>query len=92
VPAPDFLFALVLSDDSHVDSLLAEVMTTVCGHVGLAADASRELREAVRRAVGDGGGPGQPPCRVAFRAGNGELQVTVARDGAAEWRDARPLP
>ena len=92
MPASDFLFAVELSDDSRVDALLAELMTTVCHHVGLTADASQGLREAVRRAIGDGGRPGRPPCRVAFRAGDGELQVTVARDGTAEWRDARPLP
>jgi hypothetical protein len=91
VPAPDFLFALVLSHDAEADALLNALMRTVFDHVGLSDGERRGLSDAVRRAVGDGGRPGTPPCRVAFQATGGELAVTVARDGAAEWRDVRQL-
>jgi len=91
VPASDFLFAVVLSHDAHADALLTNLMTTVFDHLGLGESARRALGDAVRRAVGDGGRPGRPPCRVAFQAAAGELAVTVARDGAAEWRDVTRL-
>jgi hypothetical protein len=91
VPAPNFLFALVLSHDAEADALLNELMRTVFEHVGLSDASRRALSDDVRRAVGDGGRPGRPPCRVAFQATGGELAVTVACDGATEWRDVRQL-
>jgi hypothetical protein len=82
---------MVLSHDARADALLTSLLTTVFEHVGLNETARGGLADAVRRAVGDGGRPGGPACRVAFQAADGELAVTVARDGAADWRDVRRL-
>jgi len=89
LPDHEFLFALDVADDPDSGLMLGELCAAVLGHVGYAAPAiaevNRELHAAIR-----GNGAGR--CDVRFVAHHGELQIVVARAGAAEWRTTRRLP
>jgi hypothetical protein len=88
----EFLFALDLSDEPHFDTMLAELAGTVLKYVGYQPAAIEELRGAVKAALTAGAGNGHRRCDVRFRAHSGELHITVAYAGGAEWRTTRPLP
>jgi hypothetical protein len=88
----DFLFALELSDEPHFDGMLAELTAAVLTHVGYAPPAIEELRGVLRAALAAGQSNGSTHCDVRFRAWSGELQISVAYAGGAEWRATRPLP
>jgi hypothetical protein len=88
----DFLFALDLSDEPHFDVMLAELTGTVLAYVGYQPAAVDEMRGALRAALKDGLAKGRERCDVKFLAHGGELLITVAYAGGAEWRTTRPLP
>ena len=88
----EFVFALEMSSDPESDRMLGQLVATVLGHVGFAAPAIAELTDALRGALANGSPHGQPRCDVRFVAHAGQLQIVVARTGAAEWRTTRPLP
>ena len=88
----DFLFALDLSDEPQYENMLAELAGNVLKYVGYDAAAIDELRGAMKQALKAGAANGHRRCDVRFRARSGELQISVACDGSAEWRAARPLP
>jgi hypothetical protein len=88
----DFLFALEMSDAAESSRLLGELCTAVLGHVGYGAPAVAEMTRALAAAVSPSGANGARRCDVRFVAHAGELQIVVARAGAAEWRTTRPLP
>jgi hypothetical protein len=90
VPDREFLFALELSDEPHFDAMLRDLAGAVLAHVGYEAAAIEELRGVLRTALKERGANAR--CHVRFRAGAGELQISVAFAGAAEWRTTRPLP
>jgi hypothetical protein len=46
----------------------------------------------LRKALADGHRRGRTRCDLRFRAGAGELHISVAYEGGAEWRTTRPLP
>jgi hypothetical protein len=92
VPGYEFLFALELSDDAQFHRMLADLATTVLGHVGYGASAIEELTGTVRRVLADGVAAGTRRCDVRFRAHRGEFQIVIAYAGGAEWRATRPLP
>ena len=88
----DFLFALDLSDEPHFDTMLGELAGTVLKYVGYQPPAIDELKSALKQALSAGAANGQSHCDVRFRAHAGELVITVAYQGRAEWRTTRPLP
>jgi hypothetical protein len=88
----DFLFALDLSDEPYFDGMLGDLAGAVLAHVGYQPPAVAELRAAVRSALSAGLDAGQQRCDVRFTARGGELLITVAYAGGAEWRARRPLP
>jgi hypothetical protein len=88
----EFVFALQLSDEPHFDAMLAEVARSLLVHVGFGAAALEELRAAMRVALKSSATAGHPRCDVSFRAHSGNLQITIAYAGGAEWRTSRPLP
>jgi len=92
VPDHDFFFALQLSDETRFQGMLAELTSAVLGYVGYAAGAADELSGVLRKALADGHRRGRTRCDVRFRAGAGELHISVAYEGGAEWRTTRPLP
>ena len=88
----DFLFALDVSDEAHFDAMLAELTGTVLTFVGFPPPAVEDLRQELRQALRAGPSNGSRRCDVRFRAHEGELVVTVAYAGGAEWRATRALP
>jgi hypothetical protein len=92
VPDHDFFFALQLSDGPPFERMLAELTSAVLVHVGYAAAAVDELAGVLRKALADGHTRGRTRCDVRFRARSGELHISVAYEGGAEWRTTRPLP
>ncbi len=90
--APDFLFALELSDERRFEDMLADLSRAVLAHVGYDAAAADELRGTIRAALARGVADGHARCDVRFSAHGGELLVVVAYAGGAEWRTRRPLP
>jgi hypothetical protein len=90
LPDHEFLFALEMADDPDSSRMLGELCAAVLGHVGYAAPAIAEVNRELHDAIGRGNGGGR--CGVRFVAHHGELQIVVARVGAAEWRTTRRLP
>ena len=88
----DFIFALELSDEREFDTMLHELTDAVLAHVGYRAAAVEELRGILRRAFAVGSAGRSTRCEVRFRVHGGELHVSVACDGADEWRTTRPVP
>ena len=79
-----------MADDPDSSRMLGELCAAVLGHVGYAAPAIAEVNRELHDAIGGGNGAGR--CDVRFVAHDGELQIVVARVGAAEWRTTRRLP
>lgn len=92
MPDHDFVFALDLSDEPHFDTMLGDLAGSVLKYVGYQPAAVEELRGALKGALSAGVSNGQSRCDVRFRAHSGELVITVAYSGRAEWRTTRPLP
>ena len=92
MPDHEFLFALQLSDEPPFEGMLAELSSAVLTHVGYAPPAVAELGGVLRKALADGHVSGHTRCHVRFRALSGEIQISVAYEGGAEWRTTRPLP
>ena len=92
MPDHDFVFALDLSDEPHFDTMLGDLAGSVLKYVGYHPAAVEELRDALKGALSAGVSNGQSRCDVRFRAHSGELVITVAYAGRAEWRTTRPLP
>jgi len=90
LPDHEFLFALEMNDDPDIGRMLGELCTAVLGHVGYPAPAIAEVNRELHDAIGHGRPAGR--CGVRFVAHDGELQIVVARVGAAEWRTTRRLP
>jgi hypothetical protein len=90
LPDHEFLFALEMADDPDSSRMLDELCAAVLGHVGYAPTAIAELNRELHGAVSRGGRAGR--CDVRFVVRHGELQIVVARNGAAEWRTTRRLP
>ena len=90
MPDREFLFALELSDETHFDAMLRDLAGAVLAHVGYEEAAIAELRGVLRDALT--ARRKNARCHVRFHAGAGELQISVAFAGAAEWRTTRPLP
>ena len=88
----EFIFALDLSDELHFDSMLSDLTGTLLAYVGFTPAAAAELRTALRTALTDGRSNGRQRCDVKFQARSGQLLITVAYDGGAEWRTTRALP
>jgi hypothetical protein len=86
----EFLFALEMADDPQSSRMLDELCAAVLGHVGYAPPAIAEVNRELHAAITQGNGGGR--CDVRFVAHDGELQIVVARVGAAEWRTSRRLP
>ena len=87
----DFVFALDLSDPAQFDPMLAEVARAVFAHVGLAADAARELTSELNGALLKAAANGAQRCDLRFEARSGQLQIVVSC-GGSEWRTSRALP
>jgi len=92
VAGHDFVFALQLSDEAHFDGMLSDLTSAVLSHVGYHPSAIEELCGALRDALAAGYSSGNSRCDVRFSAGAGELLISIAYAGGAEWRTARPLP
>ena len=88
----DFLFALDLSDEPHFDTMLGELAGSVLKYVGYQPAAIDEVRAALAQALKAGASNGHRQCDVRFRAQSGELVITVAYAGGAEWHTTRALP
>jgi hypothetical protein len=92
VAGNDFVFALELSDEAHFDGMLSDLTSAVLSHVGYSPPAIDELRGALRNALAAGYSGGNSRCDVCFAASSGELLISIAYSGGAEWRTVRPLP
>lgn len=92
MPDHEFLFALELSDEPPFEGMLADVTSAVLSHVGYGQPAVEELGGVLRAALAAGHVRGHTRCDVRFRARSGELHISVAYEGGAEWRTTRPLP
>jgi hypothetical protein len=92
VPDQEFFFALEVADEPEFRRMIGEVMTVVLGHAGYAAPTIDELTGVVHGVLAQRTATGRRRCDVRFQAKAGELQIVVARAGAAEWRTSRPLP
>jgi len=90
LPDHEFLFALEMADDPDTSRMLGELCAAVLGHVGYAAPAIAEVNRELHEAIGRGRPAAR--CDVRFVVHDGELQIVVARVGAAEWRTTRRLP
>lgn len=90
--AHEFLFALELSDEPHLDRMLTELTGALFAYVGYSTAAAEELGGVLRRALVDGLSQDQRRCDIEFRAHAGELQIVVSYAGGGQWRTALPLP
>jgi hypothetical protein len=94
----EFQFALTLSDEAsaahplNADAILADLIAAVLAHIGYVPGVVVELTAATRGALAEGAARGSRETSLAFRAHEGELAITIAYDGGAEWRTTRPLP
>jgi hypothetical protein len=98
VPPHEFEFALTLFDETsaahplNADAMLADLIAAVLAYVGYVPEAVVELTAATRGELAAGAARGSREANLAFRAHHGELAITIAYDGGAEWRTTRPLP
>ena len=92
MPDQEFFFALDVADEPEFGHMIGELMAVVLYHTGYTAPTIEELTEVLRGVLADGAARGQRRCDVRFQVKAGELQIVVARAGAAEWRTTRPLP
>ncbi len=88
----EFVFALELSDEPRFERMLVDLTWAVLSHVGYPAPAAKELHGVLRNALKSGHASGRTHCDVCFRARSGELHISVAYEGGAEWQTSRPLP
>ena len=79
-----------MADDPDTSRMLGELCAAVLGHVGYAAPAITEVNRELHEAIVRGAPAGR--CDVRFVVRDGELQIVVARVGAAEWQTTRRLP
>ena len=92
MPPPDFFFALDLSDPSHFERMMNDVIASILRHAGFDAKGVSAIGDELRRALGDGVKQGGHRCDVTFQAGDGKLSMSIAYDKGPEWRATRPLP
>jgi hypothetical protein len=92
VPDPEFFFAVDVADEPEFGHMLGELVAVVLNHAGYTEGTIEELTDVLRGVLADGASTGGRRCDVQFRARDGELEIVVARAGAAEWRTTRPLP
>jgi hypothetical protein len=90
LPDHEFFFALEMADDPDTRRMLGDLCAAVLGHVGYGASAIAELNRELHDAIVGSNHGGR--CDVRFVVGGGELQIVVARRGAAEWQTTRRLP
>jgi hypothetical protein len=88
----EFEFSLELSERPYFDRMLTDVARTVLTYVGYQGSAIEELDAQLKHAITRGGSDARTRFDIRFRAHNGELRITVASAGAAEWHTTRPLP
>ena len=96
--SPEFLFALTLSDGApsprplNADAMLTDLIAAVLAYVGYVPEDVAELTASLRGALTAGAAQGAKRANLAFAAHEGELAITIAYDGGAEWRTTRRLP
>lgn len=88
--APEFLFALELSDPARCGAMMDEVAASVFKHAGLSASEAAEALASLRGAIEAASRAGTARCDVQFRARAGELRVDVSAAGH-EWHTTRRL-
>lgn len=88
--APEFLFALELSDPARCDQMMDEVAASVFKHAGLSTADAGEALASLRSALADASRTGAGRCDVQFRAHAGELSIAVSAAGR-EWHTTRRL-
>ena len=79
-----------MADDPDTSRMLGELCAAVLGHVGYAPPAIAEVNRELHDAVVGSHRAGR--CDVRFVVRGGELQIVVARVGAAEWQTRPRLP
>ena len=92
MPGYDFLFVVDLSSDPQYDRMLGDLVTSVLGYVGYDGAAIAGVVGDVHGAVAGGSDGRGGRCELRFRAGGGELNVSIAHGGIAGWQMTRPLP
>jgi hypothetical protein len=92
VPVHQFLFALKISDQPRLDSLLDEVAECVLGHVGYAPPAIADILGKLHGTLEQVRVEGRPGCDVQFRAEAGQLLIIVLDAEGRQQRVTRPLP
>jgi hypothetical protein len=89
VPAADFFFALDLSDQSHFQRMMNDVIASIFRHAGLDAKAASELGDELRGALAKRGGR---RCDVTFEAHDGTLSISIVDGRGPDWRTTKALP
>ena len=89
---PDFFFALDLSDQSHFERMMSDVISSVLRHSGFDAAAVKQIGDELRRALAEGVRRGGHRCDVKFESQDGTLSMSIAYDRGAEWKSSRALP
>src|SRR5882672_4985939 len=84
VPDQEFFFALDVADEPEFGHMIGELVAVVLNHAGYTAPMIDQLTDVLRGVLADGAAGGQRRCDVRFQAKAGELQIVVARAGAAE--------
>jgi len=92
VPDQEFFFAIDVADEPAFGHMIGEVLAVVLAHAGFKGPTIEELTDVLRGVLAEGAANGQRRCDVRFQASAGQLQIVVARAGAADWRTTRPLP
>ena len=92
MPLPDFFFALDLSDQSHFERMMTDVVRSILRHSGYDEKASAEIGDDLRRALAEGVKSGGRRCDVTFKAEGGKLSMSVKYDRGPEWHATRALP
>jgi hypothetical protein len=88
----DFLFAVDVSGDPADGQMVADLASTLLGHIGYESGAIASLSGELRKALAGQLSDGKGRCEVRFRTGAGQLEIVVAAAGRADWRTTRPLP
>jgi hypothetical protein len=88
----DFLFAVDVSGDPADGQMVADLASTLLGHIGYESGAIATLSGELRTALAGQLSNGEGRCEVRFRTGAGQLEIVVAAAGRAGWRTTRPLP